>query len=149
MPQHDPIPSPDLSRRRVVGVVGGAAALGGAGMLAAGCSTVTPTTRSNSDAAAGVAGTELGAATDVPVGSAAIFDEQGVVVTQATAGEFAAFSAVCPHQGCNVASVEGGSIICPCHNSVFALDGTVTTGPAQTGLAPRAVTVEGGRITLA
>lgn len=148
MPQHDPIPSPDLSRRTFVGVVGGAAALGGAGMLA-GCSTATPTTRSNSDAAAGVAGTELGAATDVPVGSAAIFGEQGVVVTQPTAGEFAAFSAVCPHQGCNVASVQGGNIICPCHNSVFALDGTVTAGPAQTGLAPRAVTVEGGRITLA
>ncbi len=130
------MPDPTLSRRTVI--VGGAVALG-----VAGCSTAPPA------APAAAAGTTLGATSEVPVGSAKIFDAQGVVVTQATAGTFAGFSTTCPHQGCSVAQVQGASIICPCHGSEFGLDGGVTQGPARTGLAPHAVTVTGTEITLA
>lgn len=134
------LPSTPLSRRTVVG-----AAAVGAGLLSAGCATAQP---GAGPAPAAAAGTSLGPAAEVPVGSAKIFTDQGVVVTQATAGEYAAFSAACPHQGCNVGSVEGTRIICPCHGSAFALDGSVTEGPAKTGLASRPVAVEGDQLTL-
>ena len=130
------MPDPILNRRSAI--VGGAVAVG----LAA-CSTALPA------APAGTSGTVLGPTADVPVGSAKIFDAQGVVVTQATAGKYAGFSAICPHQGCSVAQVQGADIICPCHGSVFGLDGGVTKGPARQGLAPQAVTVTGTEITLA
>ncbi|MFC4945401.1 ubiquinol-cytochrome c reductase iron-sulfur subunit [Pseudonocardia sp. GCM10023141] len=128
-----------LTRRAVV-VAGGAAVLG-AGVLAAGCSAQP------ARVAAGP-GTALGPATDVPVGSAKIFDDQGVVVTQAAAGTYAGFSTVCPHQGCSVSKVTAGRIVCPCHGSTFALDGSVVQGPAPTGLTAMGVTVTGGQITL-
>ncbi len=119
----------------------------GAGLAAAtvsGCASGIGST----DTTAAPAGTALGPTSAVPVGSAAIFDAQGVVVTQATTGKFAAFSTVCPHQGCAVSKVEGTAIICPCHGSNFALDGSVVTGPAKSGLAARAVTVAGDELTL-
>jgi Rieske Fe-S protein len=143
MPEAAPSPSAPLSRRTVVV---GAGAIG-AGLVVAGCSTAG--SLAPGKAAAAPAGTALGPASDVPVGSARIFDTQGVVVTQATAGGYAAVSTVCPHQGCAVASVEGASIVCPCHGSTFALDGSVTQGPATTGLQSRAVTLDGDQITLA
>ncbi len=124
-------------RRRTVLI--GTAALG-SGLAVAGCASAAPT-------AAPTTG-PLGPTTDVPVGSAAIFADRGVVVTQATAGSFAAFSVLCPHQGCNVGSVEGAEIICPCHDSRFGLDGTVLTGPAESGLEMRSVTVDGDQLTL-
>ena len=134
-----------LSRRSVL--LAGAAAVG-AGMLVAGCAT-PDTSGSTGTSADKPAGTSVGDASDVPVGSARIFDAVGVVVTQATAGNYAAFSTTCPHQGCALSTVEGSSIVCPCHGSTFALDGSVVRGPAQTGLESRPIRVSDGRITLA
>lgn len=124
-------------------VVLGAPALGVAALTVGGCSVTD-----DPAAPAAPAGGALGAAADVPVGGATIFADQSVVVTQATEGEFAAFSSICPHQNCNVGSVEGAEIICPCHGSRFDLTGAVLTGPATSGLAPRTVTVDGGQLTL-
>jgi cytochrome b6-f complex iron-sulfur subunit len=40
-------------------------------------------------------------------------------------------SAVCPHEGCEVAWDAGGrSFFCPCHDSRFGADGSALTGPA-------------------
>ena len=133
-----------VSRRAVV--LGAGAA--GAGALVVGCSTVE-TPAATGQTADNPASTPVGPASEVPVGSARIFEAVGVVVTQATAGSFAAFSTTCPHQGCAVTAVDGPTIICPCHDSRFALDGSVTSGPAPTGLEPRPIAVDGDRITLA
>jgi Rieske Fe-S protein len=139
----DPV---SVSRRAVV--LGAGAAAVGAGVLVAGCSTVE-TPGATGETADDPAGTPVGPASDVPVGSGRIFEAVGVVVTQVTAGSYAAFSATCPHQGCAVAAVEGATIVCPCHGSRFALDGSVTNGPAETGLEARPITVTNGEITLA
>lgn len=86
-------------------------------------------------------GEVLGKATDVPVGGGKVFEAQKLVVTQAEPGQFKAYSAVCPHQGCLVNEVVDGTINCPCHGSKFKLDGSVSVGPAQQALAPSAVSV--------
>ena len=68
---------------------------------------------------------------DIPVGGGKVFDAAKVVVTQPKAGEFKAFSAICTHKGCTVASVANGTINCPCHGSMYDMaTGQVTGGPA-------------------
>lgn len=84
---------------------------------------------------------------DVPVGGGVVQD--GVVVTQPTEGEFHAFDPTCPHQGCAVSSVEGASIVCPCHGSTFdAATGEPTGGPAESGLTAKEITASGSTLTV-
>ncbi|MEO3885045.1 Rieske (2Fe-2S) protein [Nonomuraea sp. B5E05] len=95
-------------------------------------------------------GGALAKTADIPVGGGTIFKDQKIVITQPTEGDFKAFSALCTHKGCPVASVEGGSIVCPCHGSKFAIaDGAVTDGPADKPLAAQEIKVDGDQITLA
>jgi len=49
------------------------------------------------------------------------------------AGAFNAFSAVCPHAGCQVGLGEG-EFVCPCHNAKYNGEGAVKSGPALRGL---------------
>ena len=87
--------------------------------------------------------------TDIPVGGGGVFEEQKVVVTQPTAGEFKGFSIVCTHSGCPVNQVTD-EIMCPCHGSRFSLtDGSPTAGPAPSPLAPVELVVDGDSISLA
>lgn len=85
-------------------------------------------------------GTDLGASASVPVGGSASFTDpptgNPAIVIQQKAGEFVAFDAVCPHEGCTVAYQPSAKIIaCPCHGSEFnAHTGAVLQGPAPTGL---------------
>ena len=88
-------------------------------------------------------------AADVPVGGGRVFDALKVVVTQPAQGEYKAFSAVCTHQGCTVAGVEGGRIVCPCHGSQFDIStGAVVQGPATQPLPEKKVTVGADGITV-
>ena len=94
-------------------------------------------------------GSPLASAADVPVGGGVIIAEPAIVVTQPSAGEYKAFVAICPHQGCLVSEVVDNQIICPCHGSRFsASDGAVLEGPAAQGLSPAGVAVEGGSVVL-
>lgn len=94
------------------------------------------------------AGQTLGASADVPVGGGKIYPDERVVVTQPAGGDFKGFSAVCPHQGCLVATVSDGTINCACHGSKFSIeDGSVVNGPATSGLPDVAVKVDGSSIT--
>ena len=151
-----------VGRRRVI-----AAAAGLAGGVVAGCSgspavappptpalpTGPPTDAQAGSAAApptaaGSTGTELGPASDVPVGGGRVFENLEVVVTQPVAGRFVGLTAVCTHTGCIVDKVVDGLIECPCHGSRYRLDGTVASGPAPRALPARPVTVVDGSIVL-
>ena len=101
---------------------------------------------SESAASSGSAGTgeALTKTADVPVGSGVIVGK--TVVTQPTAGDFKAFSAVCTHSGCLVNKIADGTIDCPCHGSKFSLDGAVVDGPAKKPLEPITVRVQGDSI---
>lgn len=97
------------------------------------------------------AGDALAKVSDVPVGGGVVLAGAGIVLTQPVEGEIKAFSATCTHQGATVSAVKDGFIICPRHNSRFAVaDGAPTAeGPAQTPLQSKAVTVADGQISLA
>ncbi|OKH76711.1 (2Fe-2S)-binding protein [Mycobacterium sp. ST-F2] len=82
----------------------------------------------------------------VPVGSGVIVGE--TVITQPAAGTFKGMSAICTHQGCTVSEIADGSIICPCHGSKFALDGSVQEGPAKKPLPARVIKVSGDSIVV-
>jgi Rieske Fe-S protein len=95
------------------------------------------------------AGDELAKISDIPAGGGKIFDSEKAVVTQPEAGEFKAFSAVCPHQGCLVKTVADGTIDCLCHGSKFRItDGSVAAGPATGPLPEKEITVSGDAIRL-
>lgn len=153
-------PQGTTSRRQLLvtgGVVAAAAAItaacgssSGSASTDGGASTPaeSPAASSATASSGGGGGTTLATA-DVPVGGGTILADQKVVVTQPAAGEFKAFSAVCTHQGCTVASVANGVISCPCHGSTFSItDGSVKGGPAPAPLASVPVTVSGTELTL-
>lgn len=100
-------------------------------------------TEADAGAEDGAETTEFPAA-DVPVGGATYDEATNTVFSQPAQGEFRAFDATCPHQGCAVSEFSEGSLLCPCHSSMFDPDtGDVISGPATTGLTTRNVTVQG------
>ena len=142
------------------------AGVGAAGVVAtmAACGTAASTTGSDTTATTGAPAATTGApaskaasggggsaikTSDIPVGSGKIFADQGVVVTQPTAGQFKAFSTTCTHAGCPVNAVNGAIIQCPCHGSQFSVaDGSVKHGPAPSALKAKKATVSGESITI-
>jgi Rieske Fe-S protein len=141
-----------LSRRgvvrgSVVTVVGGVAGY----LLARGSAAArmpAGTTAANAYGAPAGTGRRLLAPLDsVPRGGGLIVKDPPVVLTRTAADDVHAFSAVCTHQGCTVATVAGGTIDCPCHGSRFdAATGAVRTGPATSPLPQVAVVVQGGQV---
>ncbi|MER6096144.1 Rieske (2Fe-2S) protein [Streptomyces sp. NPDC001728] len=110
----------------------------------------TGTASADPSGTASSARTSLARTSDIPVGGGTVFAHEKVVVTQPTAGEFKAFSAVCTHQGCLVNKVADGTIDCPCHGSKYRVaDGAVAAGPAPRSLPAQRITVSGETITLA
>lgn len=129
---------------------GAAASSGDAGSAPSADSTTDAGTPSSDSGSAAGGSDALAKTSEIPVGGGKVFNEQKVVVTQPTAGQFKAFSAVCTHQGCIVGSVSGGLINCPCHGSAYHVaDGSVANGPATAALPPKTVTVSGGEVTVA
>ncbi|MGH3211310.1 MAG: Rieske (2Fe-2S) protein [Trebonia sp.] len=142
-----------------VGLVGLASAITACGAgnsssaPAAGNAATTPVAPASSAAAGGAssstAASALAATSKIPVGSGMIFPGPQVVVTQPTAGEFRAFSAVCTHMGCIVNQISNGTIDCPCHGSQYSIaTGDVVTGPAPRPLPAKKIKVSGDSIFL-
>jgi Rieske Fe-S protein len=139
-----------LTRRETLRTAGAAGAVvaGSATLAACGAGDAVSSATPAASPAASAATGALKAA-DVPVGGGTVIESLKVVVTQPTEGDYKAFSAVCPHQGCSVDSVADGVINCPCHGSEFdASTGAVKKGPATAGLAVKRVTVDGDGLTV-
>jgi len=143
-PQTRPVEHPPtaLDRRTVIRAAG-IAGVGvvGVGSLAA-CggdakNKAADTVGSVTDAAKGAI-----KAAEIPVGGGKVFPATKTVITQPTSGQFKAFTAVCTHRGCIVATVADGTINCPCHGSKYDIaTGEVKNGPATKGLAAKSVSV--------
>jgi nitrite reductase/ring-hydroxylating ferredoxin subunit len=87
---------------------------------------------------------------DVKVGGAAIFRIAAtggtimVMITQPKKGTFRAFNPACTHQGYQIGSIEGTSLVCSVHGARFNSDsGAVVAGPARTALKKYTASVEG------
>ena len=81
-------------------------------------------------------------ANDVPVGSAVIVGN--FIITQPTSGVYHAYSATCPHQGAKISQVNGDTVTCTNHNSVFSItDGTPVSGPSRAGLKEAKLKTDG------
>ncbi|MCU1657654.1 MAG: Rieske (2Fe-2S) domain protein [Pseudonocardiales bacterium] len=135
----------DRTRRTLLAgglTVVGAVLLGGAALFRR--TPRGPTARS----AAPTAPATLSAVADVPVGGARKVTDPAtaspVWVLQLQSGQFTAYDAICPHQGCTVNFVSpGAGFACPCHGSAFDSQGHLLNGPASRGLAPIPVVVDG------
>ncbi len=153
---------PAVDRRTVLrgAAITGAAVVAGPALAACGSDEATATDPTPTPAAssadtgggdgAGASAEVLVATKEVPEGGGIILDDQKVVVTQPSGGEFVAFSSICTHQGCPVSEVVDGTINCPCHGSKYAIaDGSVVAGPAPAPLPPVEVTVDGKSVVRA
>jgi Rieske Fe-S protein len=163
-PAEDSTLQPGISRRTVLGLT----VAGAAGLITAACGgggstgTASHTTPSAAGSTAGSGGgsASLVAKSDVPVGGG-VFIKDGkiiaspgpqekltAVVTQPTAGNFKAFTTTCTHQQCTVGAIKDGTIICPCHGSMYSIkDGSVTGGPAPKPLTAIPIKVDGDKIS--
>lgn len=153
-------PDPCLDCARRSGTTRRAVLIGGVALTAAACATYgnkpspAPPAATAPPATTDTTGADTGSppanaiakTADVPVGGGIIVGD--TVLTQPTAGTFVALSTTCPHAGCNVADISGGSITCPCHGSRFGLDGAVQQGPATSALESKTVRTEGDSLVL-
>jgi menaquinol-cytochrome c reductase iron-sulfur subunit len=70
-----------------------------------------------------------------------------VWVIKRSQSEVTAFSPICPHLGCRYDwYAEAKKFICPCHGSVFSIDGKVLGGPAPRGLDTLPWKIENGQV---
>ncbi|GAC55965.1 putative iron-sulfur protein [Gordonia hirsuta DSM 44140 = NBRC 16056] len=142
-PTDSPLEPADIGRRTVLAGAG-AAAVALAATACTGTAGRVTAPLSTTVRADGV--TVLAATDQVPVGGAVVAGD--VVITQPEAGRYEGLSSVCTHQGCAV-TAQGADLICPCHQSKFALDGSVQRGPAARPLPPVQIAVDGDDIVLA
>lgn len=116
-------------------------------------------------AACGPTGTDPSDATggspqSFTVGSVSDLDSNGsilveapekVIVVRDPADEsnILALTANCNHRDCTVEwQADSSEFLCPCHQSRFALDGSIEDGPATQPLRPLTVSVENDEITV-
>lgn len=154
--------SPDLGRRRALSVLGGASCAAAAAALGAPvvATVLAPASRQTVVGASGFVptvslaavpedGTPIVATIVVPAPRDAWRvlppTEVGAVFLRRDGERVLALSTVCPHLGCAVDVVAERKVYrCPCHDSDFALDGAVLTGPSPRGLDALEARVEAG-----
>ena len=145
--QQHPGAAEDQTRRALV--IGGAALIG---VLLAGVAAAFRRSPSPKPSAA-PSSVPLAKAADVPAGGGTQVRDPNTGSTdwvlQLTSGNFTAFDARCPHQGCAVSFESAAAgFTCPCHGSRFDANGKLLNGPATTGLTPVPVTVVNGEVRI-
>ncbi len=77
---------------------------------------------------------------NVPLGVAFVRKEKGVI---------RALSSVCPHLGCTIGwDAAAGRYLCPCHDTLFEVDGSFVSGEAKRPMDDLPVTIENGRVKI-
>jgi menaquinol-cytochrome c reductase iron-sulfur subunit len=74
-------------------------------------------------------------------------EELSVYVLSENGRDYSAMSNICTHLGCRVRWIaDNEQFFCPCHNAVFAKDGSVLSGPPPRPLDRFEVKVEEGQL---
>jgi len=72
-----------------------------------------------------------------------------VWVVKNASGEVVAFDPACTHLACAYHWEDGQKeFLCPCHSSVFTVDGKVVSGPAPRPLDRYVTKIEGGKLLI-
>ena len=87
---------------------------------------------------------QVGLVSDFPNGSKTVLPTVPALLIR-NAGQFKAYSLVCPHLGCK-ADVLVDKIVCPCHGSRFDLNGQLLHGPATKALKELRVETRAGGV---
>jgi menaquinol-cytochrome c reductase iron-sulfur subunit len=75
--------------------------------------------------------------------------QRSVWVVKSASGEVVAYTPVCPHLGCQYSwDAARKRFVCPCHNSVFDVDGKLQSGPAPRGLDALPSQVQDGTLSV-
>ncbi|WP_103503754.1 Rieske (2Fe-2S) protein [Streptomyces sp. SM14] len=91
----------------------------------------------------------LGPADEVPVGGSKLYRDEKVLVCRPEAGDYRAFSAVCPHRGCVLTGIRDEVAVCGCHGSTFEpATGAVLRGPAEEPLMEMELELDSGDGTM-
>ncbi|MFN7976258.1 MAG: ubiquinol-cytochrome c reductase iron-sulfur subunit [Acidobacteriota bacterium] len=130
----------DLSRRKLLGLLGsGALATAMGGTAAMSVQYISPNVLY--EAASRI---KVGRPETIAVGTVLVLPRQKVYVVR-TAEGFYAMSSICTHLGCMTRhEAAEGRFFCPCHGSHYSLDGRVTGGPAPRPLPRLDLQLENG-----
>ncbi|OGW42459.1 MAG: hypothetical protein A2010_17335 [Nitrospirae bacterium GWD2_57_9] len=73
--------------------------------------------------------------------------ERSIWIVRKADGSITAFTANCPHLGCGYRWIaDRNRFECPCHGSIFDLDGKILAGPSPRRLDSIETKVENGRL---
>lgn len=147
-----------MDRRQFLTWIGVGAVASSLPMAIAAC---TPQSESGSTASPGAnSGSSSNAGEFQPVGTVAQLDQESqllvkegvaspvlVIRNPQDANTLIAVNPACPHAGCSVIwRADQANFVCPCHNSRFAVDGSVTQGPATTPLTVYEARINGEEV---
>jgi menaquinol-cytochrome c reductase iron-sulfur subunit len=72
---------------------------------------------------------------------------RSVWAVKSASGDVVIYSPVCPHLGCQYTwDTATGRFVCPCHTSIFDIEGKLLSGPAPRGLDTLQSKVVGGKL---
>jgi len=73
-----------------------------------------------------------------------------ILVDHPSANVYNALSSICTHQSCQITGYDSGNnqFICPCHGSMFDINGNVTQGPANAPLSKYQTQVSGNQLII-
>ena len=133
-----------MQRRVFLKVIAAAAAVAGCGtspQSAGPDASTTPDGPGTADGVLDLSDPANAALTHVGGSRIVRFAGGNVIVARVSDTGFIALSAICTHAGCTVRFATT-QLSCPCHGSLFALDGSVTRGPATRPLAKHIATYD-------
>ena len=76
--------------------------------------------------------------------------DKDVFITRVSTNVVDTVSTICTHTGCTIGGYNSSNqqYLCPCHNSIFAADGSVVQGPATSPLPSYVGTVSGSSVQI-
>lgn len=75
--------------------------------------------------------------------------EGNIIIIRVSMSSYIAFSKICTHEQCTVTfNSTNNQLPCPCHGSLFDINGNVLNGPAVSPLKKYSVTLSNNQLTI-